>query len=103
MGEYTGTIASNNLKFKGDYQICSNPQKKPIFKDREKALTKIKSDYKDTLGAIQETFSLKSFNEKNLNDYKNYSNQLIATSEETKKEAADLSILLEIYENGETK
>lgn len=100
MGEYKEKIVSNNLTLKGDYAICENPKKKPIFKDREKALTKIKEEYAETLDTVKETFSLKDFNENNLEDYKNYSNQLTATSDEIKKDAADLSTLLEIYQNG---
>ncbi len=101
MGEYKDKIISNQLTFKGNYAICENPKKKPIFKDDLKAMEQIKKDYSETLTAVQEAFHLKSFNDSNLEDYKNYSNQLTATSEEIKKEAADLSTLLEIYQNGQ--
>lgn len=101
MGEYKDKIVSNHLTFKGNYAICENPKKQPIFKNNEKAMNQIKQDYTETLIAVQETFRLKAFSEANLEDYKKYSNQLTATSEETKKEAADLSTLLEIYQNGQ--
>lgn len=103
MGEYEDKIISSNLTFKGNYAVCANPRKKPIFKNNEKAMNQIKEDYAETLDIIKETFKLKNFKETNLEDYKKYSNQLTATSEETKKEAANLSILLEIYQNGKTK
>ena len=51
----------------------------------------------DVLKEINQDVDIKA----NLEDYKKYSNQLTATSEETKKEAADLSTLLEIYQNGQ--
>lgn len=101
MGEYKDKIVNNHLSFKGSYAICENPKKKPIFKNNQKAMDQIKKDYAETLAAVQETFRLKAFNDSNLEDYKKYSNQLTATSDETKKEAADLSTLLEIYQNGQ--
>lgn len=101
MGEYDKKIATNNLTFKGDYELCANYKKEPIFKSNENALEKIKTDHKETLDAIRETFKLEKFSKDNLSDYQKYSSQLIATSDETKKDAADLSVLLEIYQNGQ--
>ncbi len=102
-GDYTGKIANENVSLKGDFAICANRDKEPIFKNSDKALEKIKKEYADTLEVIQETFSLKDFNENNLEDYHKYSSQLTATSEQNKKNAANLTTLLEIYQNGQEK
>lgn len=103
MGDYTGKIANENVSLEGDFAICANRDKEPIFKDSDKALKKIESEYADTLEVIQETFSLKDFNENTLENYHKYSSQLTATSEQNKKNAANLTTLLEIYQNGQEK
>ncbi len=103
MGDYEGTIANNEVSLKGDFAICANKDKEPIFKDSNKALNKMSKDYADTLDVIQETFSLDDFNINTVNEYHKYSSQLIATSDENKKKAANLTTLLEIYQNGQEK
>ena len=94
MGDYTGKIANENVSLEGDFAICANRDKEP---------KKIESEYADTLEVIQETFSLKDFNENTLENYHKYSSQLTATSEQNKKNAANLTTLLEIYQNSQEK
>ena len=99
MGNYDKETANKEIEFKGDYAICSNVNGDPIFKDNDKAFNKIETDYNKTLDIIKETFNLKDFNESTVDDYYKYSSQLIATSEDNKKDGANLSTLLEIYKN----
>ena len=99
MGSYNKEMANKEIEFKDEYAICSNVNGDPIFKNSEKAFNKIKSDYSKTIDIIKETFNLKDFNKDNIDEYYKYSSQLIATSEDNKKDGANLSTLLEIYKN----
>ncbi len=99
MGSYNKEMANKEIEFKDEYAICSNVNDDPIFKDNEKAFNKIKKDYSKTLEIIKETFSLEDFSKNNVDEYYKYSSQLIATSEDNKKDGANLSTLLEIYKN----
>ena len=99
VGSYDKEMANKDIEFKDEYAICSNVNGDPIFKNSEKAFNKIKSDYSKTIDIIKETFNLKDFNKDNIDEYYKYSSQLIATSEDNKKDGANLSTLLEIYKN----
>lgn len=82
-----------------DFEIGANKYGIAVFKDPNKALKRLKKDYKKSLKLIQKEFGLLPLNIFNYRHYKTYGWQVTTGTKEEQEKARFISSFFDIYEN----
>ena len=103
-GNIKGDVNMEYFSNRGEeFEIGANKYGYAVFKDLEKALAKLKADYKDGILLIQKEFNLAPLSQFNYNLYGTFGWQVTTGSKEEKEQADFVSSFVDIYENSFNK
>lgn len=103
-GNIKGEVNIKYFSDKGEeFEIGANKYGYAVFKDPEKALKKLKADYKDGILLIKNEFGLAQISQFNYNIYGIYGWQVTTGSKDEKEQADFVSSFMDIYENSFSK
>ena len=103
--EYVAGRGHGNVKVQDfldhgeEFAIGADENGKAVFKDPQKAFEALVRDYSDGINLIRDEYKLGPITPRNFYDYMTYGWQVNTGSEESKKQAAFVSGVLDIYEN----
>lgn len=82
-----------------EFAIGADENGKAVFKDPQKAFEALVRDYSDGINLIMDEYKLGPITPRNFYDYMTYGWQVNTGTEESKKQAAFVTQVLDIYEN----
>lgn len=86
-----------------DFEIGANKFGNAVFKNPQKALKRLKRDYRDGIKAIQKEFGLLPLSIFNYKEYGTYGWQLVSATDEEKEQGRFITRFMDIYENSFNK
>lgn len=99
-GNIKGNVDVSYFKnISDDFDIGANKYGYAVFKNPEKALERLKENYKDGIKLIQSEYDLQDLSQDNYKIYGTYGWQVSTGSEKEKEEAGFVSYFMDIYEN----
>ena len=99
-GNIKGNVDVSYFKnISDDFDIGANKYGYAVFKNPEKALERLKENYKDGIKLSQSEYDLQDLSQDNYKIYGTYGWQVSTGSEKEKEEAGFVSYFMDIYEN----